>query len=105
MKNFLKFSVVGITTTMLITGCSYKIAQTPAVMTYDGSNVDYSKISELKTGKICKFISSAEGDTTIIAAAKEANISHIKHIDKSYEYSTFLGFNYAQKECVTVYGN
>lgn len=88
----------------LITGCSNKIAATPANMVYNGNEVDYSKIDKLKESKICKGISDSSGDTTIITAARAGGISKVKHVDTSFEYTTFLFFTFGAKHCITVYG-
>lgn len=103
IKKSIGFAVI--TSVMLmVSGCSHKMASTPAVMTYDGSNVDYSKIGEMKMSKLCSGLADADKDTTIIAAAKQAGISKIKHVDTSYEYSTFLFWTVSPKNCITVYG-
>ena len=86
------------------TGCAHKIASTSAMMTYDGSSVDYSKIDTLKKGTVCKDLHGSDGDTTIVAAAKAAEISKIKHVDTSYVYEQVLFWPTKQKSCVTVYG-
>lgn len=86
------------------TGCAHQAITTNATMTYDGSAVDYSKIDSMKRAKVCKDIHSADGDTTIIAAAKAAEISKIKHVDTSFEYKQVLFWPTGQKNCVTVYG-
>ncbi len=102
-KIFQKSLAIGVAVSFL-TGCSYKIASTPAVMSYDGSNVDYSQIDSMKHAKVCQYLADGEGDTTIIAAAKKAQISKVKHVDTSFEYEKFLFFTFGQKKCVTVYG-
>lgn len=89
---------------LLFTGCTFKTESTPAVMTYDGSNVDYSRIDELKKATVCKYVTAKEGDTTIIAAAKAGGIKKIKHVDTSFVYDTFFGMGYGYRNCVTVYG-
>ena len=86
------------------TGCAHKIASTTAIMTYDGSSVDYSKNDEMKHATVCKDTHGSDGDTTIIAAAKAAEISKIKHVDNSYEFKQILFWPISQKNCVTVYG-
>lgn len=86
------------------TGCAHKIASTPAYMTYDGSSVDYSKIDSMKRATVCKDLTSADGDTTIIAAAKAGEISKIKHVDTTFEFKQILFWPTGQKNCVTVYG-
>jgi len=86
------------------TGCAHNIVTTPAMMTYDGSSVDYSKIDTMKHATVCKDVHGSDGDTTIIAAAKAAEISKIKHIDTSYEFKQVLFWPTKQKNCVTVYG-
>ena len=103
-KNLLIKSVVLTSLLLLLSGCSYKSSATPAVMTYDGSSVDYSTITNMKNAKVCKELSSGDGDVTTIAAAKKARISKIKHVDVSFEYNTFLFFQFGHKRCVTVYG-
>lgn len=85
-------------------GCAHQAISTPAMMTYDGSSVDYTKIDSMKHAKVCKGIYSPDGDTTIIAAAKLAEISKIKHVDTSFEYKQVLFWPTGQKNCVTVYG-
>jgi hypothetical protein len=87
-----------------ISGCAHKIVSTPATMTYDGSSVDYSKVESMKHASVCKYDDSADGDTTIIAAARAAGVSKVKHVDNSFEYSRFLWFLIGQRHCVTVYG-
>ncbi len=104
MRQVLKFSAVGIATLFLVTGCSFKSHSTPAVMSYDGSDVDYSTIDTLKHAKVCQKLSDGNGDRTIIAATKKANISKVKHVDTSFEYEQFLFWQYGHKKCVTVYG-
>ena len=104
MKKILKYSAVLITVMLLTTGCSYKSQSTPAVMTFDGTNVDYSKVTYLKNAKVCEYFADGEGDTTIIAAAKKAKVSKVKHVDISIEHETFLFFEYGHRRCVTVYG-
>lgn len=89
---------------LLATGCAHKITSTPAIMTYDGSSVDYSKIDTLKTATVCKNLHSSDGDTTIVAAAKAGEISKIKHVDISYTFNQFLFWPSSQKNCITVYG-
>ncbi|MDD5157630.1 TRL domain-containing protein [Sulfurimonas sp.] len=96
--------IVTVASILFFSGCSNRIANTPAVMSYDGSSVDYSKIDQMKVSKVCKYVTDASGDTTIVAAAKAAGISKIKHVDNSYEYSTFLFWSSGHKNCVTVYG-
>lgn len=86
------------------TGCAHKIMSTNAIMTYDGSSVDYSKIDSMKHATVCKDTHGSDGDTTIIAAAKAAEISKIKHVDSSYEFKQVLFWPTGQKNCVTVYG-
>ena len=88
----------------VFTGCTYKVESTPAVMTYDGSKVDYTRIDELKNSKVCIFLADGEGDSTIITAAKQAGIKYIKHVDVSKEHDTFLFWAYGFRNCVTVYG-
>lgn len=85
-------------------GCAHKAITTNAIMTYDGSSVDYSKIDSLKHATVCKGIHSPDGDTTIVAAAKAAEISKIKHVDTSFEYKQILFWPTNQRNCVTVYG-
>ncbi|MDY0116441.1 MAG: TRL domain-containing protein [Sulfurimonadaceae bacterium] len=101
-----KISIVALSalSLALLSGCSHKIASTPAVMVYDGSNVDYSQMETYKVSKICKALSASSGDTTITAAAKAGGISKIKHVDTSFEYNTFLFWQNGHKQCVTVYG-
>ncbi len=103
-KRILKYSILGFAAMLLTTGCSYKGATTPAVMTYDGSSVDYSKVTSMKSAKVCKAFFGGDGDTTTIAAAKEAGISKIKHVDTSFEYKQFLIFQFDHQTCTTVYG-
>jgi hypothetical protein len=86
------------------TGCAHKITSTPAYMTYDGSNVDYSKIDTMKRATVCKGLHSSDGNTSIIAAAKAGEISKIKHVDISFEFKQFLFWPTSQFNCVTVYG-
>ena len=85
-------------------GCAHKIVSTPATMTYDGSSVDYSKVETMKHATVCKDIGASDGDTTIIAAAKAAGISKVRHVDTSFQYSRFLFFTLDARNCVTVYG-
>jgi hypothetical protein len=85
-------------------GCSYKAFNTPAVMTYDGTSVDYSTIRNMKNAKVCKEITSGDGDITTIAAAEKAGISKIKHVDTTFEYKQFLFWSYDGKRCTIVYG-
>lgn len=101
-----KISIVAMSalSLILLSGCSNRIASTPAVMSYNGSDVDYSKIDSMKVSKICKELSANSGDTTIVVAAKAGNISKIKHVDTSFEYTTFLFWTTGHKQCVTVYG-
>ena len=73
-------------------------------MTYEGSKIDYSKIDEYKHATVCKSMKDLDGDTTVIAAAKKAQISNIMHVDTSVETSKFLVFIPDMKRCVTVYG-
>ena len=101
-KSFLAVTLFGLV--VGTTGCAHKIASTNAIMTYDGSSVDYSKINEMKHATVCKDTHGSDGDTTIIAAAKAADISKIKHIDTSYEFKQVLFWPTGQKNCVTVYG-
>lgn len=89
---------------LTFTGCTYKTEATPAVMTYDGSKVDYSTIDSMKHAKVCKLVTADEGDVTVTAAAKTANIKYIKHVDVSREFDSFLGIGYGYRNCVTVYG-
>ncbi len=89
---------------LVFTGCTYKVEKTPAVMTYDGTGLDYSKIDELKKSKVCTFLADGEGDNTIVNATKQAGISKVKHVDISSEHDTFLFWNYGYRKCVTVYG-
>ncbi len=86
------------------TGCAHKMLQTPAVMTYDGSSLDYSKIDQLKVSKVCYTWGDDDKDTSVIRAAKQGGISKIKHVDTSVEYKKFLWFEYDQRSCTTVYG-
>ena len=88
-----------------MSGCANRVASTPATMSYDGSSVDYSTIDTLKNAKVCKKLTDASGDTTIITAAKKAGISKIVHVDTSFESTSFLMFTFGAKSCVTVYGN
>jgi hypothetical protein len=104
MKKILKNTGLGLIAVLLMTGCSYKATSTPAVMSYDGSNVDYKTIDSMKHAKVCKETTSGDGDTTTIAAAKAAGISKIKHVDTSVEYDTFLFFATGTRLCTTVYG-
>ena len=104
MKKAIKVSVLSLTAMLLVTGCSYKATSTPAVMSYDGSNVDYSKVESMKHAKVCKYLTSGDGDTTVISAAKKAGISKIKHVDTSFEYKQFLFFPFSAKRCSIVYG-
>ena len=104
MKKFLKYSVLAVATMALTTGCSLKSSSTPAVMTYDGSKVDYSTVENLKHAKVCEILTDREGDTSIIAAAKKAGISKVVHVDRSVEHKEFLFFQYGHKVCTTVYG-
>ncbi|QSZ40795.1 hypothetical protein GJV85_01250 [Sulfurimonas aquatica] len=90
--------------TLTMSGCAHKMASTPATMSYDGSNIDYSKINEMKVSKVCHNLTEPDADTTIVTAAKRASISKIKHVDTSFEYSTFLFWTISPKSCVTVYG-
>ena len=104
MNKIFKYSLLGLVSTLLITGCSYKNIGTPAVMSYDGSNVDYSKIDTLKKGEACKNLTDLDGDDSVITAAKQAGISKIKHVDNSFKQKQFLFFYYDKQNCVTVYG-
>jgi len=104
MKKFLKYSALAVAAMVLTTGCSLKSTVTPAVMTYDGSSVDYTTIGNMKHAKVCQVLADGEGDTTIIAAAKAAGISKIKHVDSSLEHEQFVIFKYGYKICTTVYG-
>ena len=88
-----------------LTGCTYKTVNTPVVMSYDGSNVDYSKVAGLKHAKVCKIITDKEGDTSVITAARKAGIKHVVHVDTSYEFDQFLFFTYNHRRCITVYGD
>jgi len=92
-------------TIFALTGCTYKTVNTPVVMSYNGSDVDYSKVAGLKHAKVCKIITDKEGDTSVITAARKAGISHIVHVDTSYEFDQFLFFTYNHRRCVTVYGD
>jgi len=100
----ISIAALGLLSVALLSGCSQRVASTPAVMSYDGSSVDYSTIDQMKVSKVCKELKELSGDTTIVAAAKAANISKIKHVDTSFEYGTFLFWQYGHKTCVTVYG-
>ena len=104
MKINLKHLAVATATILLSTGCTYKAIATPAVMSYDGSAVDYSTIDTMKHAKVCKDITSKDGDTTTIAAAKKAGISKIMHVDNSIERDTFLFWTTGIRQCTTVYG-
>ena len=104
MNKVLKYSLLGLGSTLLVTGCSYKNISTPAVMSYDGSNVDYSTIDTLKKSELCKKLTDGDGDDSVITAAKKAGISKIKHVDTDYTHKQFLFWTYDQKVCVTVYG-
>lgn len=86
------------------TGCAHKITATNAMMTYDGSSVDYSKMDAMKHATVCQFVNSADGDTSIIAAAKAAEVSKIKHVDTTFEFKQILFWPTGQRKCVTVYG-
>ena len=85
-------------------GCSHNISSTPAVMTYDGSKVDYSTIRSMKHAKVCHDVTSIDGDTSIITAAEKAGIKTVKHVDTSLESTQFLFWTTGIKNCVTVYG-
>ena len=99
-----KITLAVIMGALTFTGCTYKTESTPAVMTYDGSKVDYSTIQSLKHAKVCKFMAEPEGDTTIVAAAKAADVKYIKHVDHSVEFDSFLFWTSGHRNCVTVYG-
>ena len=101
-KTLLSLIIFGVT--VGTTGCAHQAMTTNAVMAYDGSSVDYSKIDTMKHAKVCKEATSPDGNTTIIAAAKAADISKIKHVDTSFEYKQILFWPTGQKHCVTVYG-
>ncbi|UCN00763.1 hypothetical protein LCX93_02285 [Sulfurimonas sp. SWIR-19] len=64
---------------MGFSGCAHKMIQTPANMVYDGNQVDYSKIDTLKKSTLCYKLGDADKDTSIITAAKNAQISKITH--------------------------
>lgn len=95
---------ISIASVAIFSGCSHKILSTPAVMTYDGSSVDYKTIDSMKHAKICKDLTSHDGDTSIISAARVAGISKVKHVDMSNEHQSFLFFHFGFQQCVTVYG-
>lgn len=103
-KKLIKYSLIGCTAAALMTGCSYKAFKTPAVMSFDGDKVDYTKIDEMKKAKVCQLLTEGDGDSTVILAAKKAGISHIEHVDTSFEYDQFLFWRYNVKSCVVVYG-
>ena len=90
--------------TLALTGCSYKYTTTPASMTFDGTQTDYSKASQWKSATLCKGLDEDGGDLSILDAAKKAGISKIKHIDNSLQYDKFLFWRYNYKKCITVYG-
>ena len=104
MNKALKYSLLGLGSALLVTGCSYKNISTPVVMSYDGSNVDYSKIDTLKKSEVCKKLADANGNDSVITAAKKAGISKIKHVDTAYTQKQFLFWTYDREVCVTVYG-
>ena len=102
--NKIAFLTLSIASVAMFSGCAHKVLTTPAVMTYDGSSVDYSKVESMKHAKICKDLTSHDGDTSIISAARAAGISKVKHVDMSNEHQSFLFFHFGFQQCVTVYG-
>lgn len=89
---------------VMFTGCAHKVIGTPAVMTYDGSSVNYSTVESMKHAKICKDMASPDGDTSIITAAKTAGVSKVIHVDVSNEHKSFLIWDFGFQQCITVYG-
>lgn len=64
--------------------------------TVDITDVDFTNIDRMKMGEDCSFGMSPQ----LKDAISEANIKQVKLIDYEYTYYVF-----AQKECVTVYGD
>ena len=99
-----KITLLSVVAAAMFAGCTYKTESTPAVMSYDGSKVDYTTIDSMKHAKVCKFLDAPEGDVTIVTAAKAAGIKYVKHVDHSVEFDTFLFWDSGHRNCVTVYG-
>lgn len=90
---------------LLFAGCTTRHYGTPAMMSYDGSALDYSKIDQMKSGRACSNEKDANGHyaSTTTQAAKNGGIRFIKHVDTSTEITRSL-FSTTMKTCVTVYG-
>ncbi|RLA06269.1 MAG: hypothetical protein DRQ51_09820 [Gammaproteobacteria bacterium] len=107
MKNYFKLLSVCAFSSIGLFGCVQgNISRTPAVMTYDGSNVDYSKLHTLKKSTSCKNAGEADGNLTISSLTKKAKISKVIHIDtfNTYNIDNFNGKVTQKKECITIYG-
>jgi len=104
MTKKIGLALTAITLTIGFSGCAHKMIQTPANMVYNGNQVDYSTIDTLKKSTLCYKLGDADKDTSIITAAKNAQISKIKHIDTEFKYKTFLLWDYDRQSCITVYG-
>ena len=81
-------------------GCAHEIKGTPIVMTFDASKVDFSKIDSMKHGVVCHELDDKDGDLSLIAAAKAADISKIMYVETSYQQNKGHG----KASCLTVYG-
>ncbi len=82
----------------VVSGCSTKV--TKYQQTIDGNAMDFSKIDTMKKGKAC-LSGWGNSDNSASAAAKNGNISVIKHVEKEWIFSpVWIG----TKDCTIVYG-
>ena len=100
MKSILKYSLIGLASTFLVTGCSFKTSN--QIATFDLNKVNMTEITKMKTGEACQswfLIFPTELDSTTRKAAQKAGIAHI-------EYQEYSNTNYliGGSRCVTVFG-
>lgn len=89
---------------VLASGCAHEKKQTPIVMTFEVSSVDFMKVVSMKHATICNDIHSKDGDLTLISAAKAAGVRRIVYAEITKKtVSGPLGPD-SGSDCLTVYG-
>lgn len=89
---------------VLATGCAHEKRQTPIVMTFEVSSVDFMKVESMKHATICNDLHSADGDLTLISAAKAAGVRRIVYAEKSMKTVSGPFAGGGGSDCLTVYG-
>jgi len=97
-----KFVLLLISVSFLASGCSTKV--TRYQQSIDGNAMDFSKVDTMKKGKAClgtrvfDFVIGGNNNSAS-AAAKNGDISIIKHVEQEFIISPF-----GSKNCTIVYG-